>query len=361
MGGFECSTHRNFQKRRVDVIEASRHDRFAEQDYERLLRFGMRTARDGVRWHLIEKKPYSYNFSSLENQAAAAGKTGIQVIWDLFHYGYPDDLDIFSAEFVKRFAAFAAATAEFLKNKTGRKLFICPTNEISFFAWIAAEVGGFYPFENRRADELKRQLVRATIAATDQIRRKFPDARFVQTDPAIHVAASKKATAEQKQAAENFRQAQFQAFDMLSGKIEPELGGGEEYLDIIGINYYPYNQWRLPSNRRILRGNAAYRPFSEILREYHERYGKPMFIAETGTEDDARPEWFEYVWQQAKNAMAAGVPLHGICLYPINNHPGWDDDRHCRNGLWDYADEGGEREIYQPLADEIKRLNDERR
>jgi hypothetical protein len=37
------------------------------------------------------------------------------------------------------------------------------------------------------------------------------------------------------------------------------------------------------------------------------------------------------------------------------NHPGWVDDRHCYNGLWDYADEQGEREIYEPLEAEIRR------
>jgi hypothetical protein len=47
------------------------------------------------------------------------------------------------------------------------------------------------------------------------------------------------------------------------------------------------------------------------------------------------------------------VPVHGLCLYPIVNHPGWEDDRHCHNGLWDYADAAGERNIYAPLATEL--------
>ncbi|HYP08997.1 MAG TPA: hypothetical protein VER03_22410, partial [Bryobacteraceae bacterium] len=46
--------------------------------------------------------------------------------------------------------------------------------------------------------------------------------------------------------------------------------------------------------------------------------------------------------------------VEGICLYPIVNHPGWDDDRHCHNGLWDYCNESGHREIYKPLADELR-------
>ena len=193
MGGFECSTHRNRQKGRVDVIAETRHDEFAEKDYERLLSVGMRTARDGVRWHLIEKTPYRYDFSSLEKQAAAARKTGIQIIWDLFHYGFPDDLDIFSPRIYRAICpVFRRRPPNFCKAKTNQPLYLCPTNEISFFAWIAGDVGGFHPFERGRGDELKSQLVRATIAATDAIRARFPDTRFVQTDPAIRVAPSNK-------------------------------------------------------------------------------------------------------------------------------------------------------------------------
>lgn len=42
-----------------------------------------------------------------------------------------------------------------------------------------------------------------------------------------------------------------------------------------------------------------------------------------------------------------------VCLYPILNHPGWLDERHCYNGIFDYADDSGSREIYQPLAHEL--------
>ena len=35
------------------------------------------------------------------------------------------------------------------------------------------------------------------------------------------------------------------------------------------------------------------------------------------------------------------------------NHPGWEDDRHCYNGLWDYADTSGARDMYAPLAGEL--------
>ena len=85
-----------------------------------------------------------------------------------------------------------------------------------------------------------------------------------------------------------------------------------------------------------------------------DREGCPLFVSETGAEDDFRPIWFNYVCTEVVAAMKAGVSIEGICLYPIVNHPGWDDDRHCYNGLWDYCKESGDREIYQPLAEELQ-------
>jgi hypothetical protein len=356
MGGFECSTHIKRGGQRLDLIAATNHDYFAEADYNRLLEIGMKTARDGVRWHLIEREPFRYDFSSLQKQVQAVKKTGIQIIWDLFHYGFPVELDIFSAEFIERFAQFSAATAEFLNSEIPGTLIVCPVNEISFFSWVAGEVGVFYPFARKRGNQLKRQLVKTTIVSIEAIRQVVPKARFVQTDPAIHVTTGRK-DIQARRRAENYRRAQFQAFDMISGKLEPELGGDAKYLDIIGLNYYFHNQWFYPNRRKLFREHPLYRPFNEILGEYYQRYERPLLLAETGIEGDERADWFSFVCREVGFAREQEIPVEGICLYPIVNHPGWEDERHCQNGLWDYPCSQGSRPIYQPLADEIKSQN----
>jgi len=354
MGGFECSTHKDRHARRLDLIASTRHDEFAEADYRRLGDQNIFTLRDGVRWHLIEVSPFRYDFSSLESQIAAANKTGVQVIWDYFHYGYPDDLDIYSAHFIERFSAFCRVLTEHLLDRLDDKqLIVCPVNEISFFSWIAGQVGVFHPASRRRGNVLKHQLVRAALAAVDSLRAVSGDVRWMFCDPAIHVVPQNDSP-RARQAAELYRLSQFDAFDMLIGEQAPELGGDPSYLDIVGLNYYFHNQWRHISRRKIPRGHPQYRPFEAILREYSERYGRPLIVAETGIEDEERPEWLKYVCEQSRIALAAGVPLLGICLYPIADHPGWADDRHCPNGLWGYADDAGDRPIYQPLADELR-------
>ena len=139
MGGFECATHRLVDGRRLDLTSATAHDTYVVQDYQRLQDHGIRVARDGIRWHLIEPTPYHYDFSSLLPMVRAARETQTQVIWDLCHYGWPDDLDIFSPEFVRRFSRMVEAVVHVLKDESELPLFVAPVNEISFFAWAGGE------------------------------------------------------------------------------------------------------------------------------------------------------------------------------------------------------------------------------
>lgn len=87
MAGFECSTHRRRDGHRLDLIAATRHDRWAAKDYAAL-------SAQGLRWHLIEQRPGHYDWSSFLPMLHAANSVGTQVIWDLCDYGWPDDVDI---------------------------------------------------------------------------------------------------------------------------------------------------------------------------------------------------------------------------------------------------------------------------
>ena len=353
LGGFECSTHRLATGKRLDEIAFTQHDRFAREDYLRLHDQGIRTARDGLRWHLIETSAGRYDFASVLPLVRAAQQTRTQIIWDLFHYGWPDWLDIFSAAFVDALAKLAREFARFWREETDDVLIACPVNEISFFSWAAGDSAVLNPFAHDRGNELKEQLVRADISACEALWEIDKRTRIAQIDPMIHVLPMDPDDAEQARAAEAYRISQFEAWDVLAGRLKPHLGGSPKYLDIIGGNYYVHNQWILGAGF-IAQDNPRYRPFREMIKELYARYQRPFFIAETGIEDDLRPEWFRYVATEARAAFEEGVELQGICLYPIVNHPGWLDDRHCHNGLWDYPNEKGDREIYQPLADELQ-------
>jgi hypothetical protein len=354
-GGFECSTHRRaHDRRRIDVVAASAHDRFARQDYEALQRHGMGWARDGLRWHLIERAPGRYDWSSWLPQVRAAREAGVAVVWDLCHYGVPDGIDLWRPAFVDRFARFAREAARVLREETDEVPLWCPVNEISFWSFAGGDRGFLPPFEHHRGFELKVQLARAAIAAIEAVWDVDARARLLHADPTIHIA-NDPAHHDDPGGAEGHRLAQFQGWDLLEGRLWPQVGGRPEYLDLVGVNYYPNNQWVNGGGPHVDIGHPLYRPFRQILREVHARYGRPVVIAETGTEWVRRPSWLAYVGREARAAMRAGVDLQGLCWYPIADHPGWDDERECPNGLFGYADARGERPAYAPLAAELRR------
>ncbi|EGH17221.1 hypothetical protein Pgy4_30020 [Pseudomonas savastanoi pv. glycinea str. race 4] len=52
---------------------------------------------------------------------------------------------------------------------------------------------------------------------------------------------------------------------------------------------------------------------------------------------------------EVSKAVRAGLPVEGICWYPILDYPGWDDARYCPTGLLGYADGQGKRASFHPL------------
>jgi hypothetical protein len=355
-GGFECSTHWSRHGYRHDLIVQTRHDELALADYRRMRAIGLLVARDGLRWHAIETEPGRFDFSSARPMIRASLEAGVTVIWDLLHFGWPDHVDVFAPEFPERLASFARTAAETLREEGVETPMVAPVNEISFLSFAGGDAGFFNPFAHGRGNEIKTQLVRGAILASRAVLEVSPHARLVHTDPIIHVRA-RRDRPEDAERADAHRRSQFESWDMIAGRARPDLGGSPDLLDVVGVNYYVHNQWYVPGGHGtvIWPSSPDYRPVWEMLLDVYARYGRPIFVAETGIEEDVRPTWLAYMAYEVREAMRRGVDLHGICLYPILNHPGWDDDRHCRNGLWDYADERGEREIYEPLARELER------
>ncbi len=350
--GFECSSHRRIDGVRLDLIGATSHDRHVLGDYRQCSELGLRTLRDGLRWHLIEKTPGRYDWSSWLPMLEAAEQTGIQVIWDLFHYGSPDHVDQGSPDFPKKFAEFAVAALEFRESVTTQPPLICPLNEINFVCW-AVESGYFPQVGPKKRGWLKRQLVTAWIAATKAIREQWPRTIVVGAEPLIHVAPHDRRRSTLREA-EQSRSGMFEAYDWILGKAEPALGGDRSQIDIIGLNYYPHNQWYW-KGPTVPMGHHEYRPLADMLVEVAERYEKPLFLSETGAEGSGRPAWLHYVCDEVGEAMRRGVQIEGICIYPVTAYPGWDNSRHCDVGLLSTVGANGKRKVYEPLYEEIQR------
>src|SRR4051812_41826753 len=92
MAGFECSTPINSHPTRIDEVQLTGHDRHVRADYRRLRSLGIQVARDGIGWDKVDRRG-RLDFSPLLAFVEAAEEEGMTIIWDMFHYGYPDDLD----------------------------------------------------------------------------------------------------------------------------------------------------------------------------------------------------------------------------------------------------------------------------
>jgi beta-glucosidase/6-phospho-beta-glucosidase/beta-galactosidase len=354
MGGFEGACHINRSGTRLDLIAATQHDVQAAADYRLVRAVGMATVRDGVRWPSVEHGG-SYDFSSFVPMLQAALAEQVQVIWTLCHYGWPDDLDVFSAAWVDRFARYCGAVARIVADHTDQVPLYSPINEISFLCWAAGDVGGFiHPHARERGNELKRQLVRGAAAGIDAIWNVDRRARIVHVDPVIKVFPRRDRPDLVAEALQ-YEQSQFEAWDMLSGRTEPHLGGRPEYLDVMGLNFYHSNQWEHGGDR--LRWEDEPRderwvPLHQLLAGLYQRYQRPICLGETSHFGSGRARWVREIGKEIAAALRAGVPVEGVCLYPVIDRPDWEDANHWHNsGLFDL--------LHQPDGTLRRVLNEE--
>ena len=350
-GGFECASHRRRDGVRLDLIRATSHDKHVTQDYSLCSELGFRTLRDGLRWHIIEKAPGKYDWSSWLPALEAAERIGMQVIWDLFHYGSPDHVDQGAPDFPERFAEFAVAAMEVHQSVSSRPPLVCPINEINFIAW-AVEGGYFPPVRGAEDGSFKWHLVRTAIGASKAIKERWPEATMVCAEPLIHIAPHDRRRRTLRQAAENL-QGMYEACDWILGLAKPDLGGDPSLIDVLGWNFYPHNQWYY-QGPTIPMGHHEYRPLADLLVEMAQRYRKPMFLSETGAEGSGRASWLHYVCNEVRDAIAAGADIRGICWYPITAYPGWDNSRHAEAGLLSTVVANGKRHVDARLYDELQ-------
>ena len=350
MAGYEGADHINGSGIPLSMNHANQHDSKAYADYALLAGLGIRTVRESIGWRIVEQNGL-FDFSSVLQRAKAAKELGLQINWTFCHYGWPTDLDPYSPLFIERFALYCRHTVAFLAEYTGDTPIYSPINEISFASWAAAS--NKFACLNAVSDggsRLKRQLVRATLRACDEIWKLQPKARILQCDPLIRVGAPTGWPGTEAKA-NNLNLAQYEAWDMLCGKLEPELGGAPHYLDIIGINYYHNNQWGVGAEFPWHLGDQRRIPFHQMLLEIFQRYQRPMVIAETSHVGSGRGAWIREVTQEIILARQHGVSIDGICIYPAIDRPDWENEHHWHHsGVWDIA-ESSIKDLYEPLLE----------
>ena len=361
MAGYECADHLNAFGNRVDFLHITGHYELIDHDYKMLNRFNFGTVREGLRWSQVEKTAYQYDWSTIREMMEKGRVHQIQQIWDICHFGFPDDLTPLHPMFARRFAAFCKAFVLFYRSiEPNKTLIVTPINEVSFLSWLGGDARGTSPYCWGQGWEVKYGLMRAYIEGIAAMREIDPSVRILTTEPLVQVVPPINATDHQVSEATRVHNDQYQSVDILCGRICPELGGSREYLDILGFNFYYNNQWIVGQHDFLpwanLQQDPRWRPLRSLLTEAYNRYQRPVAITETSHSGEDRPFWMEYVAQEAAEVIKNGTPLWGICIYPIIDRPDWDhlNQPWHGSGLWDAeltpAGKAPERILNEPYA-----------
>lgn len=344
MGGFECADQQNAFGNRVDLYKASGHDRYLEEDYDRVSEIGVKTIREGIRWSVVETKPYEYNWSEVERIIRISQAKNIQVVWDICHFGYPDDLTPLHPMFARRFSHLCREFVVKYRTLVPEGfLIVTPINEVSFISWLGGDVRGTSPYCVGQGWEVKYALMKAYIEGIEMMKEVDPSVRILVTEPLVSIVSNDETNAASLLSAEKKHFEQFQVHDILSGAMCPELRGKPEYLDIIGVNYYYHNQWINETHEFLPWAEEPPHPLRRSLHQLIEmvfiRYGKPIIISETSHPGEDRAQWINSIAKECFSVLKAGLPLLGCCYYPLIDRPDWDyvDNWH-HSGLWDIFD-----------------------
>lgn len=365
LSGFECSTFLWSDHKRRNLIAETQHERHAKEDYGILHDLGIAVAREGIPWPLVDRQGV-LDFALLDPFIDAMNAAKVIPIWDLCHYGYPQDLDPFSDAFRTRFADYCRTAAEYAIPKIRGPHFFTPINEITFFSFCGGEWGWVAPYGKTKEGrmQLRVALCRAAIAGAKAIREVEPEARMIHMDPLVQVVAPRDRPDQIELAHHETFVDTFLAWDILCGKEHPEFGGSPEVLDIVGANNYSFGQMEYrehgphapldPDDDRIV-------PLCELLDSVWRRYARPMIIGETSGMGHGRAAWLTDVMEESLAAVERGMDLQGICLFPAVDMPDWHTGAWLHNGLCDLVDENGDlrRVADRSYVDELRRWQKE--
>jgi beta-glucosidase/6-phospho-beta-glucosidase/beta-galactosidase len=365
LSGFECSNFSWTDGERRNLVAETGHDRHAAEDYQILNSLGIAVAREGIPWPLVDKGG-SYDFSMVDRYIEAMNTSKILPIWDLCHYGYPDDLDPFSDEFVERFAHYCRAAAEYVIPKVRGPHFFTPINEITFFSYCAGEWGWAAPYRCTRQDRdrLLLALSRAAIAGVKAIREVDPEARMVHIDPLVQVVAPRDRPDQIEAARQETSVNTFLAWDIICGLEHPEFGGSPDILDIVGANNYSFGQMEYREtgpHAALPPGDDRITPLCDMLDTVWQRYRRPMIIGETSGLGKGRADWLRDVMGESLAAVQRGMDLQGVCLFPAVDMPDWHTGEWVHNGICDVVEANGDLErVPNPrYIDELRRWQKE--
>ncbi len=330
--GFDGAEHLAGVPTTRDAIDLAAYATRVDTDYAAACEAGIACVRETIDWRRAERA-HDYDFETVRIRIASARRAGMQVVWTLCRSSWPDDIDFASPATIERFARFARAAACAIAEADGAAApLYTPVDEISFLAWALAETTLFGPPRDalrERAPELQRILVQAALAACDAILEVDARAQFLHTEPVLYSPAPGDA------GGASVATIRREPWDMLTGRLEPQLGGHARYVNLLGVHCHQgHRGWRGTVERAGESGSGI--GLARLLADVHARHALPIVVAETSAASGARVAWMRDFGRELCEAIESGIPVLGACLCRAVEQPAWEDPRLWRGRrLWD--------------------------
>jgi beta-glucosidase len=327
---------------RVDEMEKCGHYARWREDFELVRDTGIEFLRYGPPLHLTLQGPDKYDWSFADETFAVLKAMDIVPIVDLCHFGVPDWIGNFqNPDFPAHFAKYAGAFAE----RFPWVQLYTPVNEMFVCATFSAAYGWWneqMTTERSFVTALK-HIVKANVLAMHMILDQRPDAIFIQSESSEYFHADNPRAIGP---AERMNARRFLSLDLNYGRrvnsemYEFLIDNGmtrEEYHFfmnnnlkrhcILGNDYYVTNEHRVFDDGRSCASGEIF-GYSEITRQYHDRYRLPVMHTETNLNEGASGlDAVHWLWKQFANVLRVrndGIPTVGFTWYSLTDQMDWD-------------------------------------
>ncbi|WP_419827362.1 family 1 glycosylhydrolase [Sphingomonas sp.] len=331
------------------MASCGHYDRWRE-DFALVQDMGIGYLRYGPPIHTTWLGAGKYDWSFADQTFAEIKRRNIVPIVDLCHFGVPDWIGNFqNPDFADQFAIYVRAFAE----RFPWVQLYTPVNEMYICATFSARYGWWN--EQLSSDQAfvtaLKHIVKANVLAMRTILEVRPDAIFIQSESSEYFHAESPAAI---RPAELMNAQRFLTLDLNYGRrldsemYEYLLDNGmtrDEYhffLDnrlkqhcIMGNDYYVTNEHRVAANGGT-RPSGEIFGYSEITRQYHDRYRLPVMHTETNlVQGPLGTEAVDWLWKEWANVLRVrndGVPVVGFTWYSLTDQMDWDSALRERRG-----------------------------
>jgi beta-glucosidase len=340
----------NGGRTRVDQMESCGHYRRWRDDFDLVEEMGLHFLRYGPPLHRTLRGPDRYDWEFADITLADLKRRDITPIVDLCHFGVPDWLgDFQNPDFPMQFARYAG---EFAERYPWVQLYT-PVNEMFICAIFSAKYGWWN--EQGKTDltfvTALKHIVKANVLAMVEILKRRSDAIFIQSESSEYFHADSPAAIGP---AEIMNSRRFLTLDLNYGRrVDSEMY--EYLLDngmtrdeyhfflhnrlkqhcILGNDYYLTNEHRVHADGRTEASGEVF-GYSEITRQYYNRYRLPVMHTETnmrqGPRGDEAVQWLWKEWANVLRLRNVGIPTVGFTWYSLTDQVDWDTALRVQNG-----------------------------